>query len=183
MVPLYCKCRPYHGYTYDPGTCDLVFCGKKRSCLASRRLSAELDCFTYNRFFCYKFMRRNVCSLHSFSTSGKGIFVSFTFYIHIHYLDLEYLKDDVYGSFPFQYSVVKEHCTSSLLHLVWVHANIRIVLFGLTGSKQRFLNIIEDIIFPLFKARWEIIDFYTASLYRQHLSASIALLIYQKSRL
>lgn len=41
-----------------------------------------------------------------------------------------------------------------------------IVLFGLAGGKQRFLNIAKDIFFPLFKAGWEIIDFYAASFYR-----------------
>ena len=60
---------------------------------------------------------------------------------------------------------------------------MRIVLFGLARGKQRFLNISKDIFFPRFDAGWEIIDFYAASLYRKHLGASIALLIYQKSRL
>jgi len=53
----------------------------------------------------------------------------------------------------------------------------------LAGGKQGFLNIAKDIFFPLFETGWEIIDFYAASLYRQHLGSAIGLLIYSKGRL
>jgi hypothetical protein len=56
-------------------------------------------------------------------------------------------------------------------------------LFGLAGGKQGFLNIAKDIFVPLFKAGWEIVDFYAASLYRQHLGFAIGLLIHPKGRL